>query len=210
MADAGTIKKAQTKTYAEIASSEDPFSDQSLFECPNDWVCRTCCGIVNESYYCPTCPNDWFCQTCGHTAQYCNVDIVSSSEYKSNHLETGKCDKPQLSDLSNSNNSFTFNKQITDILEKQDSNMQYNQSSQNEKAPTTSSTDEKRQVKKKLNDQNLKRINNNVLLTIRKAWNISEKKLFELLVRNPTMIQEHAIHIMQVPPLMSLTKERNL
>ncbi|XP_063436121.1 RNA polymerase-associated protein LEO1-like [Mytilus trossulus] len=193
MADGGTIKTTQTKTYAEIASSEDTSSkDQSfstwakktlrkqsnakkcleeghkLFECPNDWVCRTCGGSGHKSNYCTTCPNDWLCQTCGksgHTTQYCNAETVSSSEdsqsesdsdsdNKSSHQPNQKnrnYTKHQSPDLSNSKNRFTFNKQIhvaSETAEKQDNNNQNNQSKENPKASDTNSTDEKSQVRK--------------------------------------------------------------
>ncbi|CAC5369460.1 CNBP [Mytilus coruscus] len=151
MADGETIPETQAKTYAEIASSEDTSSKD-----------LTCGGSGHKSNYCTTCPNDWLCQTCGksgHTAQYCNAETVSSSEdsqsesdsdsdNKSSHQEKGKYDKPQSPVLSNSKNSFTFNKQISETVEKQDSNKQNNQSKQNEKASDTNSTDEKRQVRK--------------------------------------------------------------
>ncbi|CAC5390303.1 unnamed protein product [Mytilus coruscus] len=151
MADGETIPETQAKTYAEIASSEDTSSKD-----------QTCGGSGHKSNYCTSCPNDWLCQTCGqsgHTAQYCNADTVSSSEdsqsesdsdsdNKSSHQEKGKYDKPQSPDLSNSKNSFTFNKQISETVEKQDSNKQNNQSKQNEKVSDTNSTDEKRQVRK--------------------------------------------------------------
>ncbi|CAG2226545.1 CNBP [Mytilus edulis] len=153
------LHKGQEDTQKTIKCNKCLQEGHKLFECPNDWVCRTCGGSGHKSNYCTTCPNDWLCQTCGksgHTAQYCNADTVSSSEdsqsesdsdsdNKSSHQENGNYNKPQSPDLSNSKNRFTFNKQISETVEKQDSNNQNNQSKENPKASDTNSTDEKRQ-----------------------------------------------------------------
>ncbi|CAG2208979.1 CNBP [Mytilus edulis] len=144
---------------------------------------RTCGGSGHKSNYCTTCPNDWLCQTCGksgHTAQYCNAETVSSSEdsqsesdsdsdNKSSHQENGNYNKPLSQDLSISKNRFTFIKQISETVEKQDSNNQNNQSKENPKASDINSTDEKRQVRK-AKRQKEKKTNNTALLAISKVW----------------------------------------
>ncbi|CAG2233758.1 CNBP [Mytilus edulis] len=170
------LHKGQEDTQKAVKCNKCLQEGHKLFECPNDWVCRTCGGSGHKSNYCTTCPNDWLCQTCGksgHTAQYCNAETVSSSEdsqsesdsdsdNKSSHQpdqENRNYTKHQSPDLSNSKNRFTFNKQIhvaSETAEKQDNNNQNNQSKENPKASDTNSTDEKRQVRKAKRQKNKK------------------------------------------------------
>ncbi|CAG2215317.1 CNBP [Mytilus edulis] len=120
------LHRGQVDTRTNIKCNKCLQEGHKSYECPNDWVCRTCGGSGHKASYCTTCPDDWVCQTCGksgHTAKYCNADSDSSSEDSQSESESDSdipthpesCQKDasqttQAADTEHKMPSFTFNK----------------------------------------------------------------------------------------------------
>ncbi|CAG2187982.1 CNBP [Mytilus edulis] len=127
------LHRGQVDTRTNIKCNKCLQEGHKSYECPNDWVCRTCGGSGHKASYCTTCPDDWVCQTCGksgHTAKYCNADSDSSSEDSQSESESDSdipthpesCQKDvsqttQAADAEHKTPSFTFNKQASNNLE---------------------------------------------------------------------------------------------
>ena len=127
------LHRGQVDTRTNIKCNKCLQEGHKSYECPNDWVCRTCGGSGHKASYCTTCPDDWVCQTCGksgHTAKYCNADSDSSSEDSQSESESDSdipthpesCQKDasqttQAAEAEQKTPSFTFNKQASNNLE---------------------------------------------------------------------------------------------
>ncbi|VDI28007.1 Hypothetical predicted protein [Mytilus galloprovincialis] len=166
------LHRGQVDTRTNITCNKCLQEGHKSYECPNDWVCRTCGGSGHKASYCTTCPDDWVCQTCGksgHTAKYCNADSDSSSEDSQSESESDSdipthpesCQKDvsqttQAADAEHKTPSFTFNKQASNNLD--------DHSNLSEKKAN--------RMSKKLNEQKIKRTNK-IQIKISRAWNVS-------------------------------------
>ncbi|CAC5386785.1 CNBP [Mytilus coruscus] len=183
-AQAVVLHRGQVDTHTNITCNKCLQEEHKSFECPNDWVCRTCGGSGHKASYCTTCLNNWVCQTCGksgHTAKYCNADSDTSSDDSqsdseldsdiSSHPESSQNEKPKTNQAADADNqtqtlSFTFNKQPSNDVDKHVVNNHDDQSNQSEKTA-------KGHVKKAKRAKKKEKKTNNILIMISRTSNVS-------------------------------------